>query len=87
MSTSAHRPSVSDRPSRPQAGAIRNDSPPAPSPPRRPKDDDGRHKSRNAKAEAAEKKSGGGDREKQDPKKVGPWRIGKTIGTGSSGEF
>jgi hypothetical protein len=27
------------------------------------------------------------NREKQDPKHVGPWRIGKTIGKGSSGEF
>lgn len=89
MSTSTARPtatvpvSSAERPSRPQTGSIRRDeSPSEPSPPRRAKDEP---KGRNAKAEAASKKSG--DREKQDPKKVGPWRIGKTIGTGSSGTF
>lgn len=27
------------------------------------------------------------EKEKDDPKHVGPWRIGKTIGKGSSGEY
>ena len=55
-------------------------------PPRRGEDPAHAAKGRNAKAEAASKKAGADPREKQDPKKVGPWRIGKTIGTGSSGQ-
>lgn len=53
---------------------------PVPTPPRREPTTSGRHA-------AAQRLSGESDsRDKQDPKRVGPWRIGKTIGTGSSGQ-
>jgi hypothetical protein len=81
-STTVLQPAVgtSDRTSRPQPSSNKPQEDLS-----RVQNENTKPKGRNAKAEAAARKSG--DREKQDPKKVGPWRIGKTIGTGSSGEY